>query len=48
MSLKEMKIVLSGIVIISMVAIIFSLANCELNYTPFSVSGPFVPTQGNC
>ena len=44
MSLKEMKIVLSGIVIISMEAIIFSLANWELNYAPFGVSGPFVPT----
>ena len=35
LSLKEMKKILSGILVILLVVTTFSLANCELNFTPF-------------
>ena len=40
---KEMQIFLSSILLILLVATTFSLASCELNYTPFEVFGAFAP-----
>ena len=43
-----MKFLLSSILVVSLVAMIFSLGNCQLNYILFGVFGASALILGNC